>query len=60
MFQAIINELLRNLINTEKVEIFIDDMMVGTVSEKGHNELVEEILRRLELNDLYIKPEKCR
>ena len=54
------NELLRNLINTEKVEIFIDDMMVGTVSEKGHNELVEEILRRLELNDLYIKPEKCR
>ena len=60
MFQAIMNELLRNLINTEKVEIFIDDMMVGTVSEKGHNELVEEILRRLELNDLYIKPEKCR
>jgi len=60
MFQAIMNELLRNLINTEKVESFIDDMMVGTVSEKGHNELVEEILRRLELNDSYIKPENCR
>ena len=48
MFQAIINELLRDLINTEKVESFIDDMMVGTVSEKGHNKLVEEILKRLE------------
>jgi len=48
MFQAIINELLRNLINTEKVESFIDDMMVGTVSEKGYNKLVEEILKRLE------------
>ena len=42
------NELLRDLINTEKVESFIDNMMVETVSEKEHNKLVEEILRRLE------------
>jgi len=48
MFQAIMNELLRDLINTEKVESFIDNMMVETVSEKEHNKLVEEILRRLE------------
>jgi len=27
-------------------------------TEEGHNEIVEEILRRLEENDLYIKPEK--
>ena len=27
--------------------------MVGTESEKGYNELVEEILRRLEENNLY-------
>ena len=25
----------------------------------GHNEIVEEVLRRLEENDLYVKPEKC-
>ena len=48
MFQAIMNKLLRDLINTEKVKSFIDDMMVGTVSEKEHNKMVEEILRRLE------------
>jgi len=28
-------------------------------TEEGHNEIVKEILRRLEENDLYIKPEKC-
>jgi len=28
-------------------------------TEEGHDEIVEEILRRLEENDLYIKPEKC-
>jgi len=27
-------------------------------TEKGHDEIVEEILKRLKENDLYIKPEK--
>ena len=54
------NELLRDLINTGKVVVFIDDVIVGTETEKGHDELVEEVIRRLEKNDLYIKPEKCK
>ena len=33
--------------------------MVGTETEEGHDELVEEILRRLEEHDLYVKLEKC-
>jgi len=32
--------------------------LVGTETEEGHNEIVEEVLRRLEKNDLYVKPEK--
>ena len=34
--------------------------MVGTESKEEHDELVEEILRRIEENDLYVKLEKCR
>jgi len=59
MFQAMMNEILRDLINEGKVVAFIDDVLVGTETEEGHDEIVEEILRRLEENDLYIKPEKC-
>jgi len=59
IFQAIMNEILRNLINEGKVTAFVDDVLVGTETEKGHDEIVEEILRRLEENDLYIKLEKC-
>jgi len=55
-----INKLLRDLINTGKLGSFIDNMMVGTESEKEHNKLVEEILRRLEKNDLYVELEKCK
>jgi len=57
-FQAIMNEILRDLINEGKVAVFVDDVLVGTETEEGHNEIVEEILRRLEENDLYVKPEK--
>jgi len=59
-FQAMMNKLLKNLINTGKVVSFINNIMVGTESEEGHDELVEEILRMLEENDLYVKLEKCR
>ena len=44
------NNLLRDLIVEKKVAI---------EAEKGHDEIVEEVLRRLEENDLFVKPEKC-
>jgi len=53
------NEILRDLINKGKVAAFVDDVLVGTEMEEGHDKIVEEILRRLEENDLYVKPEKC-
>jgi len=60
IFQIIINKLLRDLINTEKVAAFIDDIIVGMEMEKEHDEIVVEVIKRLEENDLYVKPEKCK
>jgi len=57
-FQVIINKILRDLINKGKIIAFVDDILVGTETEKGHNKIIEEILKRLEENDLYIKLEK--
>jgi len=59
-FQAMMNKLLRDLINMGKIAVFIDDVIVGTETEKGHDELVAEVIKRLEENDLYVKPEKCK
>jgi len=58
-FQAMMNEILRDLINEGKVAAFVNDVLVRTETEEGHDKIVEEILRKLEENDLYIKPEKC-
>lgn len=59
-FQAMINEILRDLINTGKIVSFINDIMIQIVSEKEHDELVEEILKRIKENNLYINLEKYR
>jgi len=53
------NDILRDLINTREVAAFMDNVLVGTEEEEKHDEIVEEVLRRMEENDLYIKPEKC-
>ena len=52
------NKLLRDLINTEKVKSFIDNIMVETESEEEYDNLLKEVLRRIEENNLYMKPEK--
>ena len=59
-FQVMMNELLRDLINTGKVATFIDDVIIGIETEERHDKIVAEVIRRLEENDLYVKPEKCR
>ena len=58
-FQMMMNKILRDIINKGKVAAFVDDILVGMEMEEEHNEIVEEVLRRLEENDLYVKPEKC-
>jgi len=59
IFQTMMNEILRDIINKGKVAAFVDNVLVETETEKEHNEIVEEILKRLDENDLYVKPEKC-
>ena len=59
-FQTMMNELLRDLINTEKVVVFINNIIIGTEDDEGHDELVAKVVKRLEENDLYIKPEKYK
>jgi len=52
------NDILRDLIDTGDIIAFMDNMLVGTEDKKKYNKIVEEVLRRMEENDLYIKPEK--
>ena len=63
-FQIIMNRILQSLINTGEVVSFINNVIVRTKKKEGHNEVVEEeveeIVRRLAENNLYIKLEKYK
>ena len=56
-FQTMMNDLFQDLINTAT---FIDDILVAIDTEEGHNVLIGEVLKRLEENDLFVKPENCK
>jgi len=58
-FQVMMNKILRDLINKGKITAFVDNVLVGTDTKEEHDEIVEEVLKRLEKNDLYVKLEKC-
>ena len=58
-FQAMINDLLKNMVIEGKVVVFINNVMIAMKIEKGHDEVVEEVLRRLKEHDLFVKLEIC-
>ena len=59
MFQTMINEILQNLINTGEIVSFINNVIIE-MKKEGHDEVVEEVVKNLVENNLYVKPEKCK
>ncbi len=57
-FQIIMNKMIQNLINTREVESFIDNIIVETEEEKEYDKVVEEVVKRLAENNLYVKSKK--
>ncbi len=46
-FQAMMNDLLRNMIKAEDVAAFIDDMIVKMETKERYDEIIEKVLRRM-------------
>ena len=55
-----ISKVLRDLIDIGEVVSFINNVIVGTKKEKGYDKIVKKVVKKLEENDLYVKPEKCK
>lgn len=58
-FQTMMDDIFQDLIATGKVVIYMDDILIGTDTLEEHRSIVTEILKRLQDNDLFLKPEKC-
>jgi len=42
------------------VASFIDNVIIGMEEKEEHNEVIEEVIKRLVENDMYIKPKKYK
>jgi len=58
-FQALMNSVFSDLIVRGVVAVYLDDILIFTETLEEHREVVREVLRRLQANDLYLRPEKC-
>ena len=57
-FQAIMNDLLRDIIEVEDVVVFIDDIIIATETEEEYDNIIEKVLRRIVKNNLFVNLEK--
>jgi len=48
------------MINQGTTATFIDDIIVATETEERYDKIVEEVLKRLKENNLFVKPKKCK
>jgi len=59
-FQMMMNDLFHDIINQGNMATFTDNIIMATEMEEKHNKIVEEVLKQLEENDLFVKPKKCQ
>ena len=57
-FQDMMNHVLSDLLDVG-VLAYMDDILVYGKTEREHNQLVKEVLGRLQMNGLAVSPEKC-
>jgi len=58
-FQAMMNELFKDLIASGTVFVYMDDILIATRTMEEHRRIVHQVLQILESNQLFLKPEKC-
>ena len=56
-FQQRMQEIFHDM---EDVVVYLDDILIFSRMREGHQATVLEVLRRLQKNDLFCKPEKCK
>ena len=54
MFQALMNSIFADLISAGKVAVYLDDILIFTDNLQDHRKVVNEVLKRLADNDLYL------
>lgn len=58
-FQRFMNYIFRDLIDQGTIVVYMDDILVHTQDRVLHDKILTEVLKRLQDNDLFLRPSKC-
>ena len=58
-FQTMMNDIFRQLIAEGVVVVYLDDILIFTETLEQHREVTKRVLKLLEENKLFLKPDKC-
>ena len=58
-FQSLMNLIFADLIAAGKVAVYLDDILIFNSDLAEHQTIVKDVLKQLQDNDLYLRPEKC-
>ena len=58
-FQAIMNDLFKDMIMEEWIVIYMDDILIYSSDPTVHKQRTRHVIERLKENNLFLKPEKC-
>ncbi|KAF9800977.1 hypothetical protein IEO21_10244 [Rhodonia placenta] len=58
-FQAMMNDICHDLIIGGKVLMYLDDILIFSTNKEEHEKVTRKVLRCLQDNNLFLKPEKC-
>jgi hypothetical protein len=58
-FQALMDEIFQDMIDEGWMVIYMDDILIFSRNEEEHKMRTLRVLKRLQDNDLFLKPEKC-
>lgn len=58
-FQTMMNEIFKELIDEGVVVVYMDDILIFTATLEEHRRVVHRVLKVLDDNNLFLKPEKC-
>ena len=60
IFQTMINKIFWDFINTGKIVSFVDNIIIEIEIKEEYDKIIEEVVKRLTENDLYVKLEKYK
>ena len=60
IFQTMMNDLFQDMINQRTTVTFINDIIVATETKEKYNKIIEEVLKQLKENNLFVKLKKYK